>query len=114
MTNFPPPDVDTGVAKWVYQMMSYYEWDYDGVNEMILRCSDGQTSSWTVRLDWGDLSGHRRYHAECHVGHVPDGEGSSDCPRAGVDLLKTMKRTTNSWLITVQGRRAMSPGGSSA
>lgn len=27
---------DTGVAKWVYQMTPHDEWDYDGVNEMIL------------------------------------------------------------------------------
>jgi lanthanide-dependent methanol dehydrogenase len=29
-------DVDTGVAKWVYQMTPFDEWDFDGVNEMIL------------------------------------------------------------------------------
>lgn len=29
-------DVDTGVAKWVYQMTPHDEWDYDGVNEMVL------------------------------------------------------------------------------
>ncbi|WP_425373303.1 PQQ-dependent dehydrogenase, methanol/ethanol family [Mesorhizobium denitrificans] len=29
-------DVDTGVAKWVYQMTPHDEWDYDGVNEMML------------------------------------------------------------------------------
>jgi PQQ-dependent dehydrogenase (methanol/ethanol family) len=29
-------DVDTGVAKWVYQMTPYDEWDFDGINEMIL------------------------------------------------------------------------------
>ncbi|HMM89707.1 lanthanide-dependent methanol dehydrogenase XoxF5 [Bradyrhizobium sp.] len=27
---------DTGVARWVYQMTPHDEWDYDGVNEMIL------------------------------------------------------------------------------
>ena len=27
---------DTGMAKWVYQMTPHDEWDYDGVNEMIL------------------------------------------------------------------------------
>src|SRR5580700_8162493 len=27
---------DTGVAKWVFQMTPHDEWDYDGVNEMIL------------------------------------------------------------------------------
>jgi alcohol dehydrogenase (cytochrome c) len=27
---------DTGVAKWVFQMTPHDEWDYDGINEMIL------------------------------------------------------------------------------
>jgi PQQ-dependent dehydrogenase (methanol/ethanol family) len=29
-------DVDTGKAKWVYQMTPHDEWDFDGINEMIL------------------------------------------------------------------------------
>ncbi|MGY3622501.1 lanthanide-dependent methanol dehydrogenase XoxF5 [Bradyrhizobium sp. USDA 10063] len=29
-------DVDSGMARWVYQMTPHDEWDYDGVNEMIL------------------------------------------------------------------------------
>jgi PQQ-dependent dehydrogenase (methanol/ethanol family) len=29
-------DADTGMAKWVYQMTPHDEWDFDGVNEMIL------------------------------------------------------------------------------
>ena len=29
-------DVDTGVAKWVFQMTPFDEWDFDGINEMIL------------------------------------------------------------------------------
>jgi alcohol dehydrogenase (cytochrome c) len=29
-------NADTGVAKWVYQMTPHDEWDFDGVNEMIL------------------------------------------------------------------------------
>jgi PQQ-dependent dehydrogenase (methanol/ethanol family) len=29
-------DLDTGMAKWAYQMTPHDEWDYDGVNEMIL------------------------------------------------------------------------------
>ncbi|WP_319772178.1 methanol/ethanol family PQQ-dependent dehydrogenase [Breoghania sp.] len=29
-------DLDTGMAKWVYQMTPHDEWDYDGVNEMML------------------------------------------------------------------------------
>jgi lanthanide-dependent methanol dehydrogenase len=33
-------DAETGVAKWVYQMTPHDEWDYDGVNEMILAQMD--------------------------------------------------------------------------
>jgi len=29
-------DADTGMARWVYQMTPHDEWDFDGVNEMIL------------------------------------------------------------------------------
>ncbi len=29
-------DADTGAAKWVYQMTPHDEWDYDGINEMML------------------------------------------------------------------------------
>ncbi|HEX4260674.1 MAG TPA: methanol/ethanol family PQQ-dependent dehydrogenase [Acetobacteraceae bacterium] len=29
-------DPDTGMAKWVYQMTPHDQWDYDGVNEMVL------------------------------------------------------------------------------
>ena len=29
-------DADTGVAKWLYQMTPHDEWDYDGINEMVL------------------------------------------------------------------------------
>ncbi len=29
-------DLDTGMAKWAYQMTPFDQWDYDGVNEMIL------------------------------------------------------------------------------
>src|SRR5882724_7992910 len=29
-------DVDNGKVKWVYQMTPYDEWDFDGINEMIL------------------------------------------------------------------------------
>jgi glucose dehydrogenase len=36
-------DVDTGMAKWVYQMTPHDEWDYDGVNEMIL--SDSRSAA---------------------------------------------------------------------
>lgn len=32
-------------------------------------------------VDWLTFSGFRRYHAECHVCHGPDGEGSTYAPR---------------------------------
>jgi PQQ-dependent dehydrogenase (methanol/ethanol family) len=46
-------DVDTGVAKWVYQMTPHDEWDYDGVNEMILADQDigGQNRKVVVHFD---------------------------------------------------------------
>lgn len=31
-------------------------------------------------VDWMTFSGFRRYHAECHVCHGPDGEGSTYAP----------------------------------
>jgi alcohol dehydrogenase (cytochrome c) len=46
-------DVDTGVAKWVYQMTPHDEWDFDGVNEMILVDQDvkGQRRPTLVHFD---------------------------------------------------------------
>ncbi len=41
-------DPDTGMAKWVYQMTPHDEWDYDGVNEMIL--TDQQIGGQTRKL----------------------------------------------------------------
>jgi lanthanide-dependent methanol dehydrogenase len=38
-------DADTGMAKWVYQMTPHDEWDYDGVNEMVLIDKDMPGSS---------------------------------------------------------------------
>jgi PQQ-dependent dehydrogenase (methanol/ethanol family) len=46
-------DVDTGMAKWVYQMTPHDEWDYDGVNEMILTDQEinGQPRKLLVHFD---------------------------------------------------------------
>jgi len=46
-------DPDTGIAKWVYQMTPHDEWDYDGVNEMILvdQPINGQTRHLLVHFD---------------------------------------------------------------
>ena len=46
-------DADTGMAKWVYQMTPHDEWDYDGVNEMILADQqvDGKDRKPLVHFD---------------------------------------------------------------
>jgi PQQ-dependent dehydrogenase (methanol/ethanol family) len=46
-------DLDTGKAKWVYQMTPHDEWDYDGVNEMILADLEigGKTRKTLVHFD---------------------------------------------------------------
>jgi PQQ-dependent dehydrogenase (methanol/ethanol family) len=46
-------DPDDGMAKWVYQMTPHDEWDYDGVNEMILADIDigGATRNVLVHFD---------------------------------------------------------------
>jgi alcohol dehydrogenase (cytochrome c) len=46
-------DPDTGVAKWVYQMTPHDEWDYDGVNEMVLAdlTVDGKPVKALVHFD---------------------------------------------------------------
>jgi len=46
-------DLDTGMAKWVFQMTPYDEWDFDGVNEMILADIDvkGKPTKALVHFD---------------------------------------------------------------
>jgi len=46
-------DPDTGMAKWVYQMTPHDEWDFDGINEMILADIDvkGQKRKALVHFD---------------------------------------------------------------
>ncbi len=46
-------DADTGMAKWVYQMTPHDEWDFDGVNEMILADKEigGQQRKVLVHFD---------------------------------------------------------------
>jgi lanthanide-dependent methanol dehydrogenase len=50
-------DVDTGAVRWVYQMTPHDEWDYDGVNEMILADQpiNGQTRKILVHFDRNGL-----------------------------------------------------------
>jgi PQQ-dependent dehydrogenase (methanol/ethanol family) len=51
-------DVDTGMTKWVYQMTPHDEWDYDGVNEMILADLDigGKPRKTVVHFDRNGLA----------------------------------------------------------
>ncbi len=46
-------DADTGMAKWVYQMTPHDQWDYDGINEMILADLpiDGKERKTLVHFD---------------------------------------------------------------
>jgi lanthanide-dependent methanol dehydrogenase len=51
-------DLNTGMAKWVYQMTPHDEWDYDGVNEMILADMNvgGQPRKALVHFDRNGLA----------------------------------------------------------
>lgn len=51
-------DPDDGMAKWVYQMTPHDEWDYDGVNEMILADLeiDGEMRKTLVHFDRSGLA----------------------------------------------------------
>ena len=42
-----------------------------------------------IHVDWYTYNGYRRYHADCHVCHGPDGAGSTFAP-ALADSLKTI------------------------
>ncbi|RAI56115.1 methanol/ethanol family PQQ-dependent dehydrogenase [Roseicella frigidaeris] len=48
-------DANTGMARWVYQMTPHDEWDYDGVNEMILadniQVGDKRVAKALVHMD---------------------------------------------------------------
>ena len=39
-------DLNTGVARWGMQMTPHDEWDYDGINEVILFDNGGKTYAW--------------------------------------------------------------------
>jgi len=60
-------------------------------------------------VDWFTYNGYRRYHAECHVCHGPDGEGSTYAPRLA-DSLQTM--SYDDFVAVVSGGRTVDvPGG---
>ncbi len=52
--------------------------------------TEGEGNALIVKqVDWNTYSGWRRYHAECHVCHGPNGDGSSFAPSL-TDSLKWM------------------------
>ncbi len=58
-------------------------------------------------VDWYTFSGFRRYHAECHVCHGPDGLGSSFAPALS-ESLKIL--SYDDFLeIVVNGRKVLGP-----
>ena len=61
-------DVDTGVAKWAYQMTPFDEWDYDGINEVILADIDvgGKKRKTAVHFDRNGLG----YTLDRHTGEL--------------------------------------------
>ncbi len=60
-------------------------------------------------FDWYTFNGFRRYHAECHVCHGPEGKGSTYAP-ALADSLKTMTYT-DFLQVVASGRVVQRPGG---
>jgi methanol metabolism-related c-type cytochrome len=59
-------------------------------------------------VDWYTYSGYRRYHAECHTCHGPDGMGSSYAPA----LVESLKKMDYQQFVDViiQGRQNVSAG----
>ena len=49
-------------------------------------------------VDWYTFSGYRRYHAECHVCHGPDGQGSTYAPAIAKSAVAwTTTTSSTSW-----------------
>ncbi|TCN24697.1 c-type cytochrome, methanol metabolism-related [Sinorhizobium americanum] len=59
-------------------------------------------------VDWYTFNGYRRYHADCHVCHGPDGEGSSYAPA----LAKTMINLDYGTFLSIvaEGRKSVVGG----
>lgn len=59
-------------------------------------------------VDWYTYSGFRRYHAECHVCHGPDGEGSSYAPPIRESLSRLSYGDVMG--VTASGRKNLGAG----
>lgn len=77
---------------------------YDAEGTPTFNVAEGGT------VDWYTYSGFRRYHAECHVCHGPDGLGSSYAPA----LTESVKRMDYGEFLQVvaSGRQNVSQSGS--
>ncbi len=78
--------VAAGSLAWADSLTSSYD---DGGK--FFNAEDVPTFNVTAdgAVDWYTFSGFRRYHAECHVCHGPDGQGSSYAPalaQSAVDM----------------------------
>jgi methanol metabolism-related c-type cytochrome len=60
------------------------------------------------KVDWYTFSGYRRYHADCHVCHGPDGMGSSYAPALAASLKNMDYGTFLS--IVAEGRKNTGAG----
>lgn len=60
-------------------------------------------------FDWYTFNGFRRYHAECHVCHGPEGNGSTYAP-ALAESMKTMGYG-DFMAVVASGREVERPGG---
>jgi methanol metabolism-related c-type cytochrome len=71
--------------------------------------ADDGTPSYKIgadgTLDWYTFSGYRRYHAECHTCHGPEGEGSTYAPGL-VKSLKTMSHE-DFMQVVVNGKKSV-------
>ena len=71
-----------------------------------------ETPTYNVKadgtVDWYTFSGYRRFHAECHVCHGPDGLGSTYAP----SLVESMRRLDYSQFmdVVVNGRKNVGSG----
>ena len=86
-------DADTGMAKWLYQMTPHDEWDYDGINEMILADGmdiggakrdvlvhfDRNGFAYTMDRATGELLVAKKYDPSSELG---DGSGDGSCKPA--------------------------------
>lgn len=76
-----PADAASGVADTAAVESDGVRWfDAEGVPTFKIG-DDGA-------VDWPTFSGFRRYHAECHVCHGPDGEGSTYAPALKASVMR--------------------------